>query len=124
MIQARLKPYDPTKAHTARRIVFAEFGGVHFDEGVVVGPINDMLATHLRGVRMKDSDPNTPYAFDVLDEQDMKKLLSAEARQKLGLSPEVLAALRDDLMSETAEQVKPAVETPKPTRRQRAGVPA
>ncbi len=127
-IQVRLKPYDYEKGHTARAMGFAAIGGVTFEDGKIVDsidgrPISKTVAAFLKAVHMKPDDESTPLAFDVLDEREMEKVIAAEARKRLNLSPEVMAALRDEFGrgdgALTEADLKPAPAPEQPYRRTR-----
>lgn len=115
-LQARLKPYEPTKGNLLRGITIASLN-LSFDEGKVVGPINAEQAKVLRTVRQRPGDPNSALAFDVLEEAEMKKLVAVETRAKLGLSDEALEALRD--LQETPAPAPTPDPAPQRTRRPR-----
>lgn len=89
--------------------------GLSFDEGNVVSGIKEHEAKVLREIRQRDGDPSSPLAFDVCDEGEMKKIIAAEAKVKLGLTPEMMDAIREQV----ADEAPPAPVAPKPTRRGR-----
>lgn len=113
-LQARIKPHNPALGHVLRGITIESIG-MAFHEGKVYD-VDDATATVLRTVRQKHFDPSSQPAFDVMTTIEMKKTLASEAKAKLGITPEMAEALREDLDAEPA----PAAPT-RPTRRRGAG---
>lgn len=124
----RLKPYDHSKGHKLRVLVLTQLGGIAFEEGKIVEkiegkPISPHAERLLKLVRQNgyvDTDgqyPNVPFAFDVLDEDAMRRLVASEAKARLGLSPEVMNALRDEFgRTEESSASAAATAAPKPRR--------
>lgn len=106
-LQARLKPWDGKT--NLRRGITVRAIRLSFVEGKIVGPINEADAIVLRTIRQRDDDPGSALAFDICDEADMARLVSGETKQRLGLTPEVIEAVRAEVAAE-----QPAA---KPTRR-------
>jgi hypothetical protein len=95
--QVRLKPYNRATGHVRLAVSFVALGNMSFQHGVVVDGITEREAEVLRKVRQRNEDPEckTPLAFDILPAAEMKKLLSKEAKAKLGLTPDIVKAIRE-----------------------------
>lgn len=91
---ARLRPYNPELGQLRRGIFITKLG-LSFDEGVVVTGITPSDARALREVRQRDDDPKSPLAFDVCSPSEMEAIIAAEARERLGLTPEMVRAMRE-----------------------------
>ena len=120
VLQARLKPFDPERGNLRRGLTISSLG-LAFDAGVIVSGITPHQANALRKIRQRDEDVNSPLAFDVLEEAEMKRLIASEARQKLGLSPDQIQAVVEDMAAQAAEQ--PTASQPAPVRRRRGSNP-
>lgn len=116
----RLKPYDASRGHVRRGITVASLG-MSFEEGKVVTGVSDREAKVLRTIRQRHEVEDSPLAFDVMSDDDMKRTLATEAKTRLGLDPETLAAIREELSTEP--QAVPAATT-RTRRRPAAGAPA
>jgi hypothetical protein len=100
-LQARLKPYDPAQGHVRRGLSIVCLG-MHFDEGVIVSGVTEDEADILRPIRQRDDDPKSPLAFDILPQPEMERLVRREQKDKLGLTPKAIEAIREAIGADDA----------------------
>ena len=75
----RLKPYNPKAGHVLRTYVVQGIKFLH-DRGWYEVP--DALAAYLKTVPQQDTEPNSPFAFDVCTPAEAKAIDEREARAK------------------------------------------
>lgn len=106
MFKARIKPYDPKLGHIMQTVVLASLSNRKFEVGKVYD-VTEEEANVLRPLRSRLGSVDGPFAFDIGTEAEMARLVSGEAKAQLGLTPEIIAAIR-----ETADG-RDATEDPK-----------
>lgn len=94
MLKARIKPYDPKLGHVMQTVVLASLGNRKFEVGKTYD-ISESEADVLRPLRSRLGSVDGPLAFDIGTEAEMAALVSGEAKAKLGLTPEIIAAIRE-----------------------------
>jgi hypothetical protein len=74
----RIKPFDTKKGHVIRRYtVFA----TTFEEHKGWYRVSNEVAAYLATVRQTPNDEDTPYAFDVVTQDDAEKIDQAERKK-------------------------------------------
>lgn len=91
---ARIKPFDAQKGHVLRGYTCTTLG-MAFEEGKTY-PVTEATAEVLRKVHSRVGDESSPLAFDVGPADEIKAMLTREARARLGLTAEVMEILRED----------------------------
>lgn len=75
----RLKPFAPRHGQKIRR--YMAFG-IRFDEGRGWYEVPKKIADYLRAVKNEESDPNSPFAFDVCTSEEAGTLEEDERKRR------------------------------------------
>lgn len=94
MPKARIKPYDPKLGHVMQTVVLAVLANRKFEVGKLYD-VTSAEADVLRPLRSRLGSVDGPFAFDIGTEAEMARLVSGEAKAQLGLTPEIIAAIRE-----------------------------
>lgn len=94
MLKARIKPYDPKTGHIMQTVVLAVLGNRKFEVGKTYD-VTEAEADVLRPLRSRLGSIDGPFAFDIGTEAQMAAIVSGEAKAQLGLTPEIVKALRE-----------------------------
>lgn len=113
----RIKPYNPRAGNVLRKYTLSAHDGMRFDVDRGWYRVDDAIADVLRQVRMIDGDELSPYAFEICDEDEAKRINDAENQRKLnadklGPSEAATPPRRERLVNETGAATAPAVEAP------------
>lgn len=93
-LKARIKPYDPKLGHLMQTVVLAVLANRKFEVGKMYD-VTEAEADVLRSLRSRLGSVDGPFAFDIGTPEEMARIVSGEAKSRLGLTPEIIAAIRE-----------------------------